>query len=287
VPHAFKTNPLSFRRLAARLTQLNLKVLSPKSPKKPAKKLAGKTGLTTDNDRDLAQLFAVQDADFIIGLDEVGRGCLAGPVFSGAFCYRVTSASQVNASFAQLKICDSKILKAEDRQASECQLLAKSHDYQAFVSEASVEEIDTINIHHASLLAMTRSFEEALKFVGDNFLNSRILILVDGSFIPHGVLELCRRAGPNWSVKSVVKGDTKSFAIAASSIVAKEARDRFMKKLATLYPGYAWDKNVGYGTPDHRRALLQLGECVWHRKSFKWQAPAETVELAASSYSEV
>ncbi len=256
----------------------------------PSPKTLKKRWLNPENDRELANVFAFPEVDFVIGLDEVGRGCLAGPVFSGAFCYRVAAATKLNTAFSPFKICDSKILKAEERAASERQLLAKDDDYRAFVAEASVEEIDTLNIHHASLLAMTRAFEEALSFIGENSCSSRILILVDGSFIPKGVLERCRAARQNWASHSVVKGDSKSFAIAASSIVAKEARDRFMKKLAALYPAYAWEQNVGYGTPDHRRALVKVGDCVWHRKSFKWQPPAEKTEdqsLAEEIHSEI
>src|SRR5262249_55638917 len=122
---------------------------------------------------------------------------------------------------------------------------------QCAVAEASVEEIDRFNILWASMLAMQRAVEKLATAID--------IALIDGNRAPK---QLCCEA------VTVIKGDDKSYSIAAASIIAKVTRDRFMKKLAEEHPGYGWEHNFGYGTPEHLAALSSLGPTKWHRDSF-------------------
>lgn len=177
----------------------------------------------------------------IAGVDEVGRGPLAGPV----------TAAAVVLDMARLPVGlnDSKKLSAKKRAA-----LAEAIWVSAEVSvaEASVEEIDSINILRASHLAMERAVA-ALDPAPD-------YLLIDGNLIP---------ADLSIQAEAVVKGDGKSVSIAAASIVAKEARDSLMVDLAQQFPGYGWERNAGYPSKQHREALVELGVTPHHRRSFK------------------
>ena len=177
----------------------------------------------------------------IAGVDEVGRGPLAGPVTAAAVVLDMADLPE--------GLNDSKKLSPKKRAA-----LATEIWYRAEVSvaEASVEEIDSINILRASHLAMERAVA-ALDPPPD-------YLLIDGNLIPR---DLTIRA------EAVVKGDGKSVSIAAASIVAKEARDNLMVDLAQQFPGYGWEKNAGYPSKQHREALVELGVTPHHRRSFK------------------
>lgn len=177
----------------------------------------------------------------IAGVDEVGRGPLAGPVTAAAV---VLDVSQIPEG-----LNDSKKLSAKKRDAVEVQILEKT---EWAVAHASVEEIDEHNILRASHLAMVRAVV-ALDPAPD-------YLLIDGNLIPRG-LELPSEA--------VIKGDGKSLSIAAASILAKQARDRLMVELAQQFPGYGWEKNAGYPSKQHRDALQTLGVTPHHRRSFK------------------
>jgi ribonuclease HII len=179
----------------------------------------------------------------VCGVDEVGRGPLAGPVLAAAV---VLDPDHMPRGFRRL-IDDSKMLSAEERDAAyaeirRCALIG--------LGAASVREIDRINILRASLLAMRRAVA-ALGIRPD-------LALVDGNQDP---------ALP-CPVRTVVGGDAKSLSVAAASIVAKVTRDLLMRELAPRYPGYGWEHNAGYSTPDHRRAIAELGITHHHRRSF-------------------
>ena len=186
---------------------------------------------------------------FIAGVDEVGRGCLAGPVVTAAVVLpsSVLDPSQRPEWVAQ--ITDSKLIKSELRT----ELASKIREWAAFfsVAHASVEEVDSLNIHHATLLAMGRA-AEALARVPDH-------LLIDGKFAP-----------PAWKTRSsvVVKGDLRSLSIACASILAKVERDQWMERLSIEYPGYEFEVHKGYGTPKHLKALGQLGPSLLHRRSF-------------------
>jgi ribonuclease HII len=179
----------------------------------------------------------------ICGVDEVGRGPLAGPVVAAAVVIPMAGLPECLAA----KINDSKKLSEKSREEifpAITELCACS------IAEASVREIDEMNILNASLLAMRRAVE-GLSSKPDT-------ALIDGNRSP----TLCCPAFP------IIRGDGKSLSIAAASIIAKVTRDRMMKKLAEEYPGYGWERNAGYGTAAHMEALRILGATRWHRESF-------------------
>ena len=183
----------------------------------------------------------------IAGIDEVGRGPLAGPVVAAA----VVLPRRVPRALAAL-IDDSKKLSARQRETAFAALMAAQAEGRVEIAlgAASVAEIGRINILRASLLAMRRAVLR-LPSMPD-------LALVDGNVAP----ELpCL-------VRCVVGGDGSELAIGAASIVAKVVRDRCMVRLDRRYPGYGWPENAGYGTAAHREALRRLGATVHHRAAF-------------------
>ena len=185
------------------------------------------------------------------GVDEVGRGCLAGPVVSAAVIFK----KSIN-----LKILkDSKKISFKKRERIFEHI--KSNSYYA-IGVASVEEILNLNILQASLLSMKRALEKLTIKPG--------LTLIDGNFAPRGLKNF----------KNIIKGDEKIKVISAASIVAKVYRDRFMIKLSKKYSNYAWDKNFGYGTKDHLKGLRKFGVTVHHRKDFK---PVHKILLSKES----
>ena len=175
------------------------------------------------------------------GVDEVGRGCLAGPVFSAAVI--------LNNNIRTRDIKDSKKIPFKKRILLS-KYIKKNSIYA--IGSASVKEISKINILNASLLSMKRALRK-LKYQPS-------VAYIDGPFIPKNIKIKC---------KNFIKGDEKITCIAAASIVAKVARDLFMIKLAKKYPKYSWDKNFGYGTAQHLRGLKKYGITKHHRKKFK------------------
>jgi ribonuclease HII len=177
----------------------------------------------------------------IAGVDEAGRGPLAGPVVAAAV---VLDPGNIPAGRN-----DSKQLTAARREALFGALIACAG---VGVGQASVEEIDRLNILRASHLAMLRAVA-ALPDPPDH-------LLIDGNLVPNGAA--CEAT-------AIVKGDALCLSIAAASIIAKVTRDRIMVDLAQQYPGYGWERNAGYPTTDHRAALLRLGVTPAHRRSFR------------------
>ncbi|WP_321393164.1 ribonuclease HII [Emcibacter sp.] len=175
----------------------------------------------------------------VCGVDEVGRGPLAGPVVAAAVILDPDNIPD--------GLNDSKKLSAKKREQLYEQITASS--CFAF-GEASVEEIDQLNILRASLLAMQRAVN-ALPKKPDH-------ALVDGNQMPDLICP----------ASCVIKGDARSLSIAAASIIAKVKRDFFMKNLAEIHPEYGWERNAGYGTRQHMEALELVGACPFHRKSF-------------------
>ena len=177
----------------------------------------------------------------IAGVDEVGRGCLSGPVFSAAVIF--------NKKIDVSNIKDSKMMSSDMRKKI-FQYLIKNSIYA--VGTASVKEIEKINILNASLLAMERAIYK-LK------IKPR-LVLIDGIYAPKSL---------KFKSKTIIKGDEKIPIISAASIIAKVTRDDFMIKLSKNYPGYDWKNNFGYGTAKHLKALKKYGVTKHHRKKFK------------------
>ncbi len=187
-------------------------------------------------------------AGLVCGVDEAGRGPLAGPVVAAA----VVLDRQCFPRSLRDRLDDSKVLTIEEREAC-YRALRRCLDRGAArigVGAASVAEIDRINIRRAALLAMTRAVTD-LGVRPDT-------ALVDGDIAP----------ALTCAIQTVVKGDGLSFSIAAASVVAKVTRDRIMRRLAPRYPGYGWETNVGYATQEHGEAIRRLGVTRHHRRSF-------------------
>lgn len=177
----------------------------------------------------------------LIGIDEVGRGCLAGPVTAAAVILKSNRGVD--------RYQDSKTIKEEHREIIAAEILQNHH---VAIGWASVEEIDELNILQATFLAMTRAVEQLQVKSGT--------ILVDGrDKIPNLV---------GFTQRPVIQGDKKVRVISAASIVAKVARDQFMKDLAKEFNEYGFEKHKGYGTLYHRQQIQRVGPSQWHRQSF-------------------
>ncbi len=177
----------------------------------------------------------------VCGIDEVGRGPWAGPVVAAAVILRPGDIPE--------GLDDSKRLTMARREALHDILMERA---EVGVGEASVAEIETLNILQASFLAMRRAVAALPRPV--------VMALVDGNKVPPGL---------PCSARAIVGGDGLVLSIAAASIVAKVTRDRMMVALSQQYPGYGWEKNMGYGTPSHIAGLGQLGLTPHHRRTFK------------------
>ena len=177
----------------------------------------------------------------VAGVDEVGRGPLAGPVIAAAVILDPQNIPQ--------GLADSKTLTAARRDRLYLEITARA---VFAIGAASVAEIDQLNILRASHLAMERAVA-GLPRIPDH-------ILIDGNLLPAGLRD---------RAQAIIKGDAKSLSIAAASIVAKVTRDRIMVDLALQFPGYGWEANAGYPVPAHLKALLDLGVTPAHRRSFK------------------
>ena len=178
----------------------------------------------------------------VAGVDEVGRGCWAGPVYAAA--------AILPEGFKHRHLNDSKIIPAEHREELSHHLCTHP-EVNWSIGIAEVVEIDLHNILRASLLAMRRAVE-GLKMEPH-------LCLIDGNM----------KAGMRCQEVTIVDGDARCPSIAAASIIAKVARDRAMADLAGLYPAYSFENHKGYGTPEHQRALALHGPSPIHRKSFR------------------
>ncbi|MBI2240453.1 MAG: ribonuclease HII [Magnetospirillum gryphiswaldense] len=190
-------------------------------------------------------------AGIVVGIDEVGRGPLAGPVVAAAV---IIDPATLPAELAE-RLDDSKKLSAIKRQRLD--QLVRAHCHFA-IAEASVAEIDRLNILKATFLAMQRAVAGL------------------GRTVDHALVDGNRPPPLPCPVTCVVGGDGKSLSIAAASVVAKEYRDRLMRDLDVQCPGYGWAKNAGYGTKAHLEALRRLGPTPHHRVSF---APVAQFEL--------
>ena len=199
-----------------------------------------------------------KDVKYLAGVDEAGRGPLAGPVVAAAVIFNKNT---------QIKgINDSKLLSEKQRENLFDKIIAKALAYSVSVVDVSV--IDDINILNASLHAMKQAVDK-LTLKPD-------LVLVDGNRIFQSDIP----------VIPIVKGDTKSFSIAAASILAKVTRDRLMKNLAREFPNYLWESNKGYPTRKHREIIKQIGPSPLHRKTFLKKILSEQQILKLSNIEE-
>ena len=177
----------------------------------------------------------------VAGVDEVGRGCLAGPVFSAAVI--------LNKKINKKDIKDSKKIPFKKRILLSSYI--KKNSIYA-IGKANVKEINKMNILNATLLSMERAL--------NNLKQKPSIAYIDGTFAPKNLKIKC---------KTFVKGDEKILCISAASIIAKVARDLFMIKLSKKFPKYGWGKNFGYGTHYHLKSLKKYGITNHHRKKYK------------------
>ena len=200
----------------------------------------------------------------IAGVDEAGRGPLAGPVVVAAVI--LDPARRVNG------LADSKVLTAERREVLAERIRERAIAFSVVAIE--VGDIDRINIFHATMLGMSRSLAALAP--------APTLALIDGNQLPKELI--C-------PARAIVDGDAKERAISAASILAKVARDRLMRDLDVLHPGYGFAQHKGYSTPEHFEALQRLGPCPQHRRSFApvqacfsrdlFETPSEAIVLAS------
>lgn len=188
----------------------------------------------------LKRFFLHKDA-IEAGCDEAGRGCLAGPVYAGAVIF--------SPGYKNKWLNDSKKLSEKDRYQLRPEIEAEALGWA--IGTCSEKEIDEINILNASFLAMHRAI--------DQLSNKPEILLIDGNRF---------KSYPNIRHECIIGGDSKYMSIAAASILAKTYRDDFMKKAAEVYPQYAWQNNMGYGTKAHREAIREFGPSPLHRMSF-------------------
>jgi ribonuclease HII len=190
-----------------------------------------------------------QGYSHVIGVDEVGMGCLAGPVVVCAALATPGFYKHIGRKFSGIR--DSKLLSKSQREVFADALL-NTRGFQYQLSLCHVKTIDRLNIYQAARHAMRRS-------IGKLAIGLPAYVLVDGNKkIP----------GLKLSQEAIIKGDQKIFIIACASVIAKVFRDRMMKRYAKRYPGYGFDIHKGYGTPGHLAKLTELGPCELHRKSF-------------------
>lgn len=185
-----------------------------------------------------------EHAGFVIGVDEVGRGPLAGPVVAAAVYIPPENRNHL----VWKEVQDSKKLSPIRRD-----ILFSAIQTQCLfgIAEASVDEIDSLNILQATFVAMKRAIEK---------IDSQSpFILIDGNRLPKNW---------EWDCRAIIKGDSKSVSIAAASILAKVTRDRLMTDLSKNHPAYGWDRNAGYGTPEHLAGISTHGITLHHRTSF-------------------
>ena len=191
----------------------------------------------------------------LVGIDEVGRGPLAGPVVAAAVVFPP--------GMVRIRVVrDSKVLPFEQRER--LALLIRARAIRIGLGAASSREIDRFNIRRASALAMRRAIRRAI----GEAVSPDYHLVIDGLPLPEMGL-------PH---EAVVDGDARCYSVAAASIVAKTVRDRLMRRLALRYPAYCWETNVGYGTPEHLDGICRAGATRHHRISF---APVAQHELWA------
>ena len=189
----------------------------------------------------MSLVFKYKNKKLIAGVDEVGRGSLVGPVYAAAVI--------LNKKINKKKLKDSKKLTKEKRENLD-KYIKKNSLWS--IGSASIKEIQKLNILNASLLAMTRAIKKLKQ--------KPKLVLIDGNKIPKI---------NNYNLKNIIKGDEKIPEISAASIIAKVSRDRLVSKMSKNFIEYSWDKNCGYGTKDHLKAIKKFGVTKHHRKKFQ------------------
>lgn len=200
------------------------------------------------------------EGELVIGVDEAGRGCLAGPVFAGAVLWRRPPSIDPK-DLALLR--DSKTLSRAQRARARDLIESRADAWS--VGTASVEEIERHNILGATMIAMHRAIDQVVKEA--NIDSEDLVLLIDGNRFKPYISPITTMFVP---CTCIPEGDSKVVQIAAASILAKTHKDEFMQgpEAHGRYPQYGWDANSGYGTEQHIRSLAEHGPCSLHRKSF-------------------
>lgn len=199
------------------------------------------------------EIEALKTHDLVVGIDEVGVGALAGPVYCGFVAFKPETIFDTSEIFLSIGIHDSKLLSSTKREQLEQQIIRCA--VVTDVCFSTVHEINAIGIRKATQRAIRRGAKQ----LQVQFPSKRIFLLLDAFTCPR-----IRALGKS-SQKGIVKGDRLSISIAAASIMAKVARDRRMKEYSNEYPSYGWDHNAGYGTKEHIRAVKENGLSPLHR----------------------
>ncbi|MDS3859756.1 ribonuclease HII [Thermosynechococcaceae cyanobacterium BACA0444] len=186
-----------------------------------------------------------QGLSWVAGVDEVGRGCWAGPVVAAAVVLPPGLAESAKIPLVR----DSKTLNARQREALAPQIMAQCQRWG--LGLGTVAEIDQLNIQQATDLAMARALGQVKPWD---------YALVDGI--------LSAKTKFAGACQAIIRGDAQCYSIACAAILAKVARDQWLSQLGHRYPEYGWERNKGYGTRQHQQALQQLGVTPWHRQSF-------------------
>jgi ribonuclease HII len=189
----------------------------------------------------------------VIGIDEVGRGAFAGPVYVSGVAFTPTPDDAEITRVSSLGINDSKKLSALQRTG-----IVKALSTENLLQSTKSIPTEIINTH-GIMYALTQAVLQVTEELIAKLPQKKVFILVDGKDNPY------KTSAIQYNYRNIIKGDSTSLSIAAASIIAKVARDDYMTKLSKEFPYYKWDKNKGYGTTDHRDAIKQYGECHHHR----------------------
>lgn len=207
----------------------------------------------------------------VVGVDEVGRGALSGPVYVGAVCFLPDIRREILAYYEALGIKDSKELTPKKREKISGLIKQKRLTYK--ITNSPVVIINRVGIVKATEMAMRRAILEIRKDLG---IQNKLYILVDGFYIKY-----VRTVGIQNQL-AIIKGDKKSIAIAAASILAKVERDRVMMKLSLKHREYGWGDNKGYGTKKHIEAIKKFGRTKLHRNLFLRKILGAILPVSAS-----
>ena len=193
----------------------------------------------------------------VIGIDEVGRGAFAGPLFAAGVVFTPTKNQKLITKLLSYGINDSKKLSATNREALD--KVIRKVAYAFYISQISVAEINRIGIGKANMKAMRKVVKNLIPKIQAPSAKRQVFVLVDGLKVKkfRGVAQ-----------RSIIGGDSISLSIAAASIIAKVARDKYMRELSEQYTEFAWDENKGYGTLEHRSILKLHGPTIHHRTQF-------------------
>jgi ribonuclease HII len=201
----------------------------------------------------------LERGELVVGIDEVGRGALAGPLVVGAVLLRASNPIPEG-------LTDSKLLSAVRRAALEEPIKEWCHSFG--IGWASAREIDEWGMRTALAVAATRALNELSEKPTVALIDGNLNLLIS-PIQRESALEVPPLPYGSMPVSTLIKGDRKSGAIAGASVLAKVARDRFMRELSTRYPSYGWERNKGYGTESHMQAIREFGTCDQHRQSWK------------------